>query len=179
MGQHNKIYLRQKENNRAFVSKAEEHAAPSPPAPESREESHAEAGPWIASRLDRLERQHRRTRVVVVALLLLGAYLVFVELAPRQLVVEKTHVESKELKLTDAAGTTRMFLRMYSDAPVLQLMDSHGQARLSLGMRFDDTPFIALSDGNGQTRATLEMTEGDEPALRLYDANGDPSFHAN
>ena len=61
----------------------------------------------------------------------------------------------------------------------MQLLDTSGKPRLSLGMRFDDTPFIDLSDRTGRTRATLELTEKDEPALRLFDENGEPTFNIN
>lgn len=178
MGQH-KFYLRQKENGSAFSANGDGSPVASTPANGTRTDAPLGAGTTLMARLEHLERQNRRTRVVLGALLALSAYLAFSALAPGQLVVEKTRLESQELKLTDASGTTRLFLRMYSDAPVLQLMDSRGEPRLSLGVRFDDRPFISLSDGEGRTRASMGMTEADQPAIRLYDANGAPSFQIN
>jgi hypothetical protein len=74
-------------------------------------------------------------------------------------VVTPTLLESRELKILDSDGNPRLFVRMYSRVPVLQVMDTAGKPRMSLGLRFDDTPFIDLSDATGRTRATLEMTD--------------------
>ena len=91
-------------------------------------------------------------------------------------IVRQTLMESRELKLLDNDGNPRMFVRMYSKVPVLQLLDRNGKPRLSMGLRFDDTPFLDLSDRTGRTRATLEMTGDDAPTLQLFDENGETSF---
>lgn len=101
------------------------------------------------------------------------------QLFPDSVIVKQTLLESEEVKLIDKSGATRLFLRMYSRVPVLQIIDSKGKPRMSIGLRFDDTPFIDLSDHTGKTRATFEMTEDDEPTLRLFDANGETSFAIN
>ena len=94
-------------------------------------------------------------------------------------IVHQKLMESRELTLLDNDGNARLFLRMYSKVPVLQIMDSNGKPRMSLGLRFDDTPFLDLSDSTGRTRATLEMTEDDSPAIRLFDETGSPTFNIN
>jgi hypothetical protein len=127
-------------------------------------------------RLDRLEKQNFRMKLAVIVLMMIVGYLSFGEIISENTIVRQTLMESRELKLLDNNGNARLFLRMYSRVPVLQLLDSGGKPRLSLGMRFDDTPFIDLSDKNGRTRATLELTEKDEPTLRMFDENGDPTF---
>ncbi len=133
-----------------------------------------------ASRLEALERQSRRTRFLLLALVLLVGFVAFGRLVPsEQMSMRQTLTESKQLKLVDSSGNTRMFLRIYSHVPVLQLLDSKGKPRLSMGIRFDDTPFIDMSDKSGQTRATFEMTEEDEPTIRLYDEDGRASFTIN
>jgi len=156
--------------------------SPVPPEPEDggvvapRVESPA---PGLSRRLDKLEKQNFRLKLSMVALVLLVAYIAFGQTVTDNIIVKQTLMESKELKLLDNEGNARLFLRMYSRVPVLQLLDSNGKPRMSLGMRFDDTPFIDLSDSTGRTRATLEMTGTDEPSLRLFDAKGDPTFTIN
>ena len=140
----------------------------------------AEPGtPALSRRLDKLEKQNFRLKLSMVALVLLVAYIAFGQSITDNIIVKQTLLESKELKLLDNEGNARLFLRMYSRVPVLQLLDAKGKPRMSLGMRFDDTPFIDLSDSTGRTRATLEMTGTDEPALRLFDEKGEPTFIIN
>ena len=131
------------------------------------------------SRLNKLENQNFRMKLAVVFLVLIVGYLGFDQIVTESTIVRQTLTESRELKLLDNNGNARLFLRMYSRVPVLQLLDTAGKPRLSLGMRFDDTPFIDLSDRTGRTRATLELTEKDEPALRLFDEKGEPTFNIN
>lgn len=133
----------------------------------------------IQSRLKGLESQNRRLRFLVFTAYLLCGFVLYLEFAPTHSVVEETRTQSKEVLLVDNSGLARMHLRMYSDRPVLQLLDSNGTPRLSLGMRFDEAPFIDFSDKAGRTRATFNMSELDEPAIRLYDENGEPSFTLN
>ena len=131
------------------------------------------------TRLDRLEKQNFRMKLAVVFMVLIVGYLGFNQIITESTIVRQTLMESRELKLLDNNGNARLFLRMYSRVPVLQLLDTSGKPRLSLGMRFDDTPFIDLSDRTGRTRATFELTEKDEPALRMFDENGEPTFNIN
>lgn len=133
----------------------------------------------LSRRLSKIEKQNFRLKLSMAALVLLVAYIAFGQTITDNIIVKQTLLESKELKLLDNEGNARLFLRMYSRVPVLQLLDSNGKPRMSLGMRFDDTPFIDLSDRTGRTRATLEMTGTDEPSLRLFDAKGEPTFIIN
>lgn len=133
----------------------------------------------IRRRLERVERQNRWMRLGFLLLLLLGGYAVSDKIDLDQVVVRQTLLESQELKLLDNDGNARLFVRMYSRVPVLQVLDSAGKPRMSLGLRFDDTPFIDLSDGQGRTRATFEMTEEDAPAMRLMDESGKTTFRIN
>ena len=133
----------------------------------------------IRRRLERVERQNRWMRLGFLLLLLLGGYAVSDKLDLDQAIVRQTLLESQELKLIDNDGNARLFVRMYSKVPVLQILDTTGKPRMSLGLRFDDTPFIDLSDGSGRTRATFEMTEDDAPAMRLMDETGKTTFRIN
>ncbi len=133
----------------------------------------------IRRRLERVERQNRWMRLGFLLLLLLGGFAVSDKLNLDQIIVRQTLLESKELKLLDSDGNARLFIRMYSRVPVLQVLDTTGKPRMSLGLRFDDTPFIDLSDSQGRTRATFEMTEEDAPAIRLLDESGNTTFRIN
>jgi hypothetical protein len=133
----------------------------------------------IRRRLELVERQNRWMRLGFLLLLLLGGYAVSDQFSLERVIVRQTLIESQELKLIDNDGNPRLFLRMYSRVPVLQVLDASGKPRMSLGLRFDDTPFIDLSDGKGRTRATFEMTAEDAPAMRLMDENGKTTFRIN
>lgn len=130
----------------------------------------------LGERVTRLEKQNRRLKYVVILLVLGLGYVFSEDFLSTHVIVHQTLMESKELKLLDNNGNARLFLRMYSKVPVIQLLDRNGKPRLSLGLRFDDTPFIDLSDKTGRTRATLELTHDDSPTLRLFDAHGDTTF---
>lgn len=130
----------------------------------------------LEARLNRLEKQNRRMKFAILGFLLLVGFLAFRQLVPSDVIIKQTLMESEEVKLVDKSGHTRFFLRMYSRVPVLQLLDSNGKPRMSMGLRFDDTPFLDLSDKTGRTRATFEMTAEDEPTLRLFDENGETTF---
>jgi len=133
----------------------------------------------LRQRLERMERQNRWMRLGFLLLLLLGGFAVSDKIDLDRVVVRQTLLESRELKLLDNDGNARLFIRMYSRVPVLQVMDASGKPRMSLGLRFDDTPFIDLSDAQGRTRASFEMTEEDAPAMRLMDENGKTTFRIN
>ena len=133
----------------------------------------------IRRRLERVERQNRWLRIGFLVLLLLAGYALSDKLSLDQVIVRQTLLESRELKLLDNDGNPRLFIRMYSRVPVLQVLDARGKPRMSLGLRFDDTPFIDLSDQSGRTRATFEMTDEDTPALRLMDESGRATFRIN
>lgn len=136
----------------------------------------------VAELMRRVARMERRIRIQLYALVLIsvaGLGFLVDKLLIEEVIVQQRLMESRELTLLDNAGNARLFLRMYSKVPVLQIMDSNGKPRMSLGLRFDDTPFLDLSDSTGRTRATFEMTEQDAPALRMFDQNGNPTFTIN
>ena len=162
------------------IDEVRQKAAPGPVEAEA-ETAPPTPDPVVAltDRLGKLERSNRLLRLGIVVIALFTGYVSMDKLFPDGVIVQKTMMESKELKLVDGDGNARLFLRMYSRVPVLQIVDTNGKPRLSLGLRFDDTPFIDLSDRRGNTRATLEMTEEDAAALRLYDDKGQVSFKIN
>ena len=154
---------------------------PEPPPEDSKQETRegGKAAVNLDARLDRLEKQNKWMRVAMVLLVVVTAYFGLDRVIPASVMVQKNMTDSQQVKLVDSAGNTRFFLRMYSRVPVLQLLDTSGKPRMSLGLRFDDTPFLDLSDKTGTTRATFEMTAEDEPTLRLFNADGTATFKIN
>jgi hypothetical protein len=140
-----------------------------------------EPPPWVdlAQRLQKAERQTRWLRYALVVMAPLLIYVFVGQELPRQLVQREALVAADHMQLFDENGKTRMYMRVYSGVPVVQLIDETGVPRLSLGLRYDDSPFINLSDGRGQTRASLQVGSDNQPALNLFNEAGDPSFSAN
>lgn len=140
-----------------------------------------EPPPWVdlAQRLQKAERQSRWLKYALFFMAPLLIYVFVGQEIPQQLVEREPLVAADRMQMFDENGNTRMYMRVYSGVPVVQLIDESGVPRLSLGLRYDDSPFISLSDVTGQTRASLQVDAGDQPALKLFDANGNPSFSAN
>ncbi len=134
----------------------------------------------VTLRLDKLERQNRWTKIIVMLMVVvgLGGWAVR-SYTDSPVTVKKILLESQEVKLVDSEGQTRFFMRLYSKVPILQLIGENGKPRMSIGLRFDDTPFIDLSDKDGETRAMFEMTHEDKPMLSLRDKDGNTTFRIN
>lgn len=139
--------------------------------------------PELHRRLARLERWNRRLSYAlfgcVAAVMALALFMVSVNARSTVEGQAAGLGQSQEIKLVDAAGRSRLLLRMYSGLPIMQLMDEGGQTRLAFGLRFDNAPFVDLSDGSGKTRASLFLNDSDEPALRLFDKDGAATFSVN
>ncbi|GMQ76995.1 MAG: hypothetical protein BMS9Abin01_2300 [Gammaproteobacteria bacterium] len=153
------------------------HALHGIPAAELEEQQPSWAD--LARRLQTAERQSRWLKYALLVMAPLLIYVFIGQQLPKQLVQREPLVAADRIQLFDQQGNTRMYLRVYSGVPVVQLIDENGIPRLSLGLRYDDSPFISLADVRGQTRASLQVGEGDQPALKLFDQNGQPSFSAN
>ena len=157
-------------------TQATSHALHGMPASELEEQPS-----WV-DLAQRLQKAERQSRWLKYALLIMAPLLIYVFVGqelPKQLVQREALVAADRMQLIDEKGNTRMFMRVYSGVPVVQLIDENGMPRLSLGLRYDDTPFISIADVRGQTRASLQVGENDQPALKMFDDNGEPSFSAN
>jgi hypothetical protein len=133
----------------------------------------------LAQRLHAAERQSRWLKYTLFLMAPLLIYIFVGQELPQQVVRKETLVAADRMELFDEHGNSRMYMRVYSGVPVVQLVDESGMPRLSLGLRYDDSPFISLSDVAGQTRASLQIGAGDQPALKLFDESGEPVFSAN
>lgn len=140
-----------------------------------------EPPPWmdLAQRLHVAERQSRWLKYILFLMAPLLIYVFIGQELPQQIVRKEALVAADRMELFDAHGNTRMYMRVYSGVPVVQLVDKRGTPRLSLGLRYDNSPFISLSDVTGQTRASLQVGADDHPALKLFDEKGEPAFSAN
>lgn len=140
-----------------------------------------EQPPWVdlAQRLQNAERQSRWLKYTLLIMAPLLVYVFVGNELPKQLIEYEPLVAAQRMQLFDQSGNSRMYMRVYSGVPVVQLIDESGTPRLSLGLRYDDSPFISLSDVAGQTRATLQVGEDDKPALKLFSESGEPAFTAN
>ncbi|MFT5391117.1 MAG: hypothetical protein ACI8PT_001309 [Gammaproteobacteria bacterium] len=154
---------------RAIVNDNSDETNTTSPAPSVA----SEAPDDLQFRMLRLERQNRWMKLSIVVILLLSGLVASKALLPSDTIVRQTLMESKELKLLDNDGQPRLFLRMYSRVPVIQLLDANGKPRMSLGLRFDDTPFFDLSDKTGRTRTSIELGPTGEPLIELFDENGE------
>ncbi|GMQ76252.1 MAG: hypothetical protein BMS9Abin01_1522 [Gammaproteobacteria bacterium] len=136
---------------------------------------------WVdlARRLQKAERQSRWLKYALLVMAPLLIYVFVGQELPKQLVQREELVAADRLQLFDENGNTRMYMRVYSGVPVVQLIDENGMPRLSLGLRYDDSPFISLADLRGRTRASLQVGEDNQPVLKMFDQNGEPSFIAN
>jgi len=152
------------------------HALHAPSPDELREQP-----PWVdlAQRLHKAERQCRWLKYALIVMAPLLLYVFVGQEMPRQLVEHEPLVAADRMQLFDENGNTRMYMRVYSGVPVVQLIDESGTPRLSLGLRYDDSPFINLSDVSGQTRASLQVGADDRPRLNLFNEKGEPSFSAH
>ena len=147
----------------------------------SAEDALQEPPTWVdlAQRLHKAERQSRWLKYALVAMAPILIYVFIGQGLPEKLVKRQALVASDRMRLFDDNGNTRMYMRVYSGVPLVQLTDESGIPRLSLGLRYDDSPFISISDVTGRTRASLQMDSEDNPALKLFNEKGEASFSAH
>ena len=147
----------------------------------SAEDALQEPPTWadLAQRLHKAERQSRWLKYALLAMAPILIYVFIGQGLPEKLVKRQALVASDRMQLFEENGNTRMYMRVYSGVPLVQLIDESGIPRLSLGLRYDDSPFISISDVTGRTRASLQMDSEDNPALNLFNEKGEASFSAN
>ena len=91
-----------------------------------------ESPPWVDLAL-RLQKAERQSRWLKYALLIMAPLLIYVFVGqelPQRLVQKEPLVAANRMQLFDANGHTRMYMRVYSGVPVVQLIDESG-ARFS------------------------------------------------
>jgi hypothetical protein len=129
--------------------------------------------PSIEERLERLEKQNRWLRMLVLALIFLaggGVMLSVVSGVRAQAPAWKRTVEAGKFVLRDSSGKTRAMLGMIPTGPVLRMYDTSGTPRAALSVS-EVGAGLGLYDTSGQMRAVLDMFAGNQN-LTLLDASG-------
>ena len=126
----------------------------------------------MANRLDRVERENRRTKLVVlifavvtVALLLMGQATDVHELTTQNLVIRGENGVPRWWLGVDEEGNAR-----------LEMYDAQESERAALRLFEGDAVFV-LGDANRVERIVLGLKKGDA-SLALHDANGNVLFKA-
>jgi hypothetical protein len=120
----------------------------------------------LAQRLEKVERQNRRLKMVAAVVLALAvAGLVMGQALPRARIVE-----AEGFVLKDGAGKARAGLVMYNDGPMLALYDETGNFRAGLDVD-KGVSGLRLADETGRPRVALTVLK-DGSRLVLRDENG-------
>jgi hypothetical protein len=119
----------------------------------------------ISSRLQKLERQCRRTRLIAVAICgLMGAGAIMAQQPPG---IQLNPPRSRQELGTPVSGQVEEQVR----ARQFILMDENGKERASLVADRAGSVFLVLFDQNEKSRANLSVSP-DGPSLVFYDPDG-------
>ena len=125
----------------------------------------------IEERVARLERQNRRLKQGLAAVVLVVAGAVIMG-ATKQTGLGET-IEAQAFVVKDKSGKIRALLGVSkSSEPTLQFYDKDGKWRAILGVNKDAEPTLQFYDKDGKRRAALGVTKDDESTLRLLDKDG-------
>ena len=121
----------------------------------------------ISNRLETLERENRRLKVVgsVVLLGAAGALCMGLTAAPSK------KLETEAIVIKDARGKTQAILSAGDEGPALTLMDKNGKLRLNIDVSHEG-PGLDLLDDRESPRAQLMVTEDQGPLLNFTDSKG-------
>jgi hypothetical protein len=135
----------------------------------------AELQSGIVTRLDRLERQNRRLRWLLV---LLPAAALAIGAGTDNDHLKAKSVVAESFILKDADGKDRASLSLIDGTAVLILKDATGTNRVTVQAGDDGTdrkargPGLSLANGKGKAVASLYHYNGDRSSLSLYSAEG-------
>lgn len=128
----------------------------------------------IASRLEKLERDNKRLKAVVLAAAVVAAALSAIY-ATRPL---PRVVRAREFEVVDNSGDVRARLSGDWNEPTVGLFDTHGRARAMMSVLPNGSPAIVLSDAQSNPRAVIGVNPGGAPGITLYDAQGNGKTRA-
>jgi hypothetical protein len=131
----------------------------------------------IRQRLDALERQNRRLRLVLLIVALAGMVLWLGQNGVGQAQPDRARqekvVEANKVILRDAQGKERASLHADKDSVILRLRGADGKLRLSLGVSNRSGSHLAVRDENERARAALSYHAG-RTYLYFWDENQQP-----
>jgi len=122
----------------------------------------------VLARLDRLERQNRRTRQIGFALLLVAGAIFWMGQTAK--INVSRALESRRFTLRDAKGKKKAELGVTVGRPALQFFDEEEQVSVSVGVDEDGPGFVIYGPGE-RRQVMLSLTETG-PVLSLHGANG-------
>jgi hypothetical protein len=129
----------------------------------------------IIRRLERLERVHRRWRVLGWTLIALVGGVVLMGAMASQRQEVATETRTRALVLVDREGKPRVDLRVAADDSThLALMDREGINRISLSVLSHQGAHVMLMDPDGRARASLSVLGDGRPGLSLFDGDARP-----
>lgn len=138
----------------------------------------------VRARLSTVERQNERlqtrTRLLGLGLLVAGAILAVVAVAPDTLTVVglrqgESLVEAHGFRLVDSNGIRRGEWWVDDDgAARLSLLDQQGRPRLNVTVLQSGSPGISLMDNSGMRRAVIGVLPDGETNIVLADVNETP-----
>lgn len=143
----------------------------------------------LVQRLERLERENRRVKLLAIGLAIGIAALVLMGQVPatrgtkvieaERFVLLDTNGRTRAilgagpqgyaLAFYDANGKGRLVVGVDAAGPNLGLLDANEMLRILLGITLKGWPVLGLLDANGKTRAELAI-EAQGPSLSLFDA---------
>ena len=134
----------------------------------------------VLTRLEAVERQNRRMKIVgAVVLVLVGAGLLMAQAKPGKRVVEAQKVEAEEFVLKDRGGKVRGLWGVLSHGTTtLMLVDKTGRIRGEWAHDFNGTTRLTFFDEGGKsagkTRGRWAVLSDGSTSLSLFDTAGKP-----
>ena len=121
----------------------------------------------IEQRLEKLERQNRMFKIIIVAISLGCAAIA----AAGGSAGEDKVIMAREFRLIDSQGKTRgLFSLEAGGSPVIALFDAKGKNRGSFGLLADGSPFFGLYAAQGKTRGLFSLLADGTQVFGLRDA---------
>jgi len=130
----------------------------------------------ITRRLERLEVEGRRWKVLAGASLAALCLLLFVGAGGREMADE---IQVRKIVIVDDVGETRIALRTKDDgSPMLRLYDEGKKGRLSLNVGANGEPGMWLYDEDGSVRFGVKVKGDGTPQLQFYNEEGNITWEA-
>jgi len=118
----------------------------------------------LVARLEKVEKQNRRMKVVGGAVVVLVIMIVWA-------LSYSPVINAEQINLEDSSGRRMATLGMKDGEAILFFYDENGTRRATLGM-FESHPHLALADEQGNLRTMFISAEG-TPVLNIYGEEGD------